>query len=1117
MQDCAAFQWGQSVSRTSRGSKRIDHMWISPELQFQLLGVEVQFDHWADHAAVVAKFRNWGTGMVSDEWYMPAAFAWPAEWTCQVQWDASQDTTVAYAHLWSQLETQASSWQALHGVRIRPLQCGRAQTLESKKQVHRLAPCRKGRVGEVQPSFMGVSLQHARYFKQLRRLQALKQQLSCEAASWNANENRHATWRAIRNAVGFPEGFGIWWHKHDLSPVLPEVLPVLCPSAEVVQKMFEIFQKFVGTYEGQLAQTRYRLAKQRRAENLNYVFQDCKAEPLPQADTLLDQVEVGIEEVREEDSSIVLVSPVQLLPDVPVVAGGKVLEVVHAEHDQLWVEDVTGVGPGMFVSQQRAIMDDQAILARFRDTWKPRWNKMSHVADGQWEQIFAFARRHFQPIQWVVAPWTTERFAAAVKRKKPKAAKGPDGVSQLDLVALPAQSHSAFVALFQAMEAGQPWPQQLATGFVTSLAKVETAQQVDSFRPVTVYSLLYRIWSSERAREALQNITRVVPSSVQGGVPGRQAKVIWYTEAQALELAHLHDSELNGLQMDIQKCFNAIPRMPPWCVLHQLGFPEHVLRAWVGFVSGQARRFRIRRSTGEAIFSLCGLPEGCALSVFGMVVIDWLLDVWLQQLTPSPSLQAFIDDWSVMFGDFRELGQVWESVLEFTRCLDLTLDLRKTKLWSTAAAARKQFREGELEVAYIARVLGAHQNYTKHSWNSILQKRLQTLPDVWTKLRASLAPYKAKHLAVRLMGWPRAFHACSVVHVGGGHYKKVRSGAMRGLRVERKGANPCLHLILSNLQGDPEAWVITQTFRDARELGGLERVEGFLALFSSDPSGLPANGPTAILADRVARLGWKVGGNGLVQDGLGTFSLLHTGWDEVYLRMSLGWGTVLQAAVGHRSSFEGIDQMDLFELHRALRKFGDLDLAFLRCHLDGTLYTQNGRAKFQAGVDDTCPWCQQKDGFYHRTWTCAHFADCRTHLSEDQRAIIPSLPACLSLHGWPVVLPEWKCLSQFLLSPTFVCQESPVHPAVSGGIIDLFVDGTAAWPREPKLRYAAWAVTCATGGPGTLPHQLVLGGHVSGLIQSAFRAELTAVVEAVRWALGRNLQVRLWSDCLAVV
>ena len=63
---------------------------------------------------------------------------------------------------------------------------------------------------------------------------------------------------------------------------------------------------------------------------------------------------------------------------------------------------------------------------------------MSHVADGQWEQIFAFARRHFQPIQWVVAPWTTERFAAAVKRKKPKAAKGPDGVSQLDLAALPA-------------------------------------------------------------------------------------------------------------------------------------------------------------------------------------------------------------------------------------------------------------------------------------------------------------------------------------------------------------------------------------------------------------------------------------------------------------------------------------------------------------------------------------------------------------------------------------------------------------------------------------------------------------------------------------------------------
>ena len=112
------------------------------------------------------------------------------------------------------------------------------------------------------------------------------------------------------------------------------------------------------------------------------------------------------------------------------------------------------------------------------------------------------------------------------------------------------------------------------------------------------------------------------------------------------------------------------------------------------------------------------------------------------------------------------------------------------------------------------------------------------------------------------------------------------------------------------------------------------------------------------------------------------------------------------------------------------------------------------------GVADKCPWCSEKDGFYHRAWTCAHFEGCRSHMAVQQRALVPSLPACLSVHGWPVQLPEWKVLSAFFLRPEFACQQAPVRPAVSGGkVVDVFVDGTAAWPKEPKLRYAAWAVT----------------------------------------------------------
>jgi ribonuclease HI len=82
-------------------------------------------------------------------------------------------------------------------------------------------------------------------------------------------------------------------------------------------------------------------------------------------------------------------------------------------------------------------------------------------------------------------------------------------------------------------------------------------------------------------------------------------------------------------------------------------------------------------------------------------------------------------------------------------------------------------------------------------------------------------------------------------------------------------------------------------------------------------------------------------------------------------------------------------------------------------------------------------------------------------------------------------------------------------------VINLFVDGTAAHPTEPKLRYAAWAVTRAQ--IGSLNNEVLLCGHVQGLVQTPFRAELTAMFAALQWAHQRRVRVRIWTDCQAVM
>ena len=942
--------------------------------------------------------------------------------------------------------------------------------------------------------------------------------LAKASLTWNGQLNRDETWQAIRNAAGFPGGFWPWWILQGLPHGSLPYLPLLCPSEDFVRDLFAAFQGFVTKYERDLARHRYQFATQRRANNIAHVFQDCRDDPPPTADCLIDRVAVGIEEVRNDDQSLVLVHPVTLLPDVPVVVDGKVLDVVTHHDDQLWVETVDGLQPGQWLTQERAVSSDADVLARFEAVWRCRWVKMSHVLPGQWDQICAFLERTVSPIQWSFAPWSVCRFQTAVRHKKRRAAKGPDGVSQPDLAALPVQACSALVQLYDAVESGASWPLQLACGFVSSLAKTSQPQGVDEFRPVVVYSLPYRVWSSERAKEAMHSVAVHLPNSVQGGVPARQAKTIWFELASALELAYLNGEGLHGLLMDIQKCFNNIPRYPLWFALALLDFPQPILRAWVSFVSGQVRRFRVRRSVGAPIQSTCGLPEGCALSVFGMAVVDWMLDWWLKGLEVAVDLRTFVDDWGVMFRDADAFHRIWTSLELFTSHMDLAIDMKKTRVWSTESDARRHFRQGTVVVTLAARNLGAHQNFSKPCHNAVLLARLEKMSEIWVRLRASQGPYKAKLAAIHMMAWPRALHGVTVVHLGECQFKPLRAGAMRALKANRKGANPFLHLASSAFQTDPEAWSILQTVRDVRELGSGDQFESLLGLFACSPDRLPANGPTAILVSRLRRLGWSVGGQGLVQDRFGTFSLLGVSWDELVLRLKLSWGSVLACEVAHRPTFNGLSDVDLPELHRSLQKFSPADQIYLRCHLDGTLFTQNAKAKFKPGVTSKCPWCPAQDGFHHRAWVCPFFAPCRAHLTAAQLAVLPGLPPCYVDHGWPLILPEWELFAGLLLQDDGLCRMSPVSPPCNGSsfLLEVFTDGTAAFPQDVKLRFAAWAVTVAAGC-GLMDNQILMGGHVQGLCQTAYRAELTAIVHVVTWAVKRRQQIRLWCDCQSVV
>ena len=118
------------------------------------------------------------------------------------------------------------------------------------------------------------------------------------------------------------------------------------------------------------------------------------------------------------------------------------------------------------------------------------------------------------------------------------------------------------------------------------------------------------------------------------------------------------------------------------------------------------------------------------------------------------------------------------------------------------------------------------------------------------------------------------------------------------------------------------------------------------------------------------------------------------------------------------------------------------------------------------------------------------------------------LPTCVKHH---LLIPklqdmvEWrKVLFQIEdNSNCFLCQppeNTPLH---------VFTDGSCTVPEHEPLRTASWGFLCANLG------ELVAAGHLQGPMQTIDRAELMALVSAVRWTQRNDICV--WCDSQSTV
>ena len=1121
IQTIALERWGCQIQCACKQRTRKDFLFLSPELQVQLASVHVTHDLWPDHAVLHGVFRSVVVAVPRTVWTPPKEFPWPPNFEVSPNCWPSADipVEVKYEQVWSAIENAAA--QACP--QTVPKRCfGRGRSSYTKTS--RLAtptPMKMSRKGDIVPLFAGHSWKYSCWFRQARRLQHFARHVS---KGPQAHQSDHASllWNAILHAKGFDGGFAHWFQNADVrAPNAPACCPVSPPDACNALGVSMTMLFAVRNLEKDLRAHCGQYARMRRLQNPMAIFQDLKEEAQCSADVFISTKSTKVDQISQGDLCIITQDPVEWDSSLPIYCGGKKLDVVRQDYDSIWVTCLDGIAADQVVTQQRFVGDPDQILQEFSQLWEARWLRHAAVPESQWDQILAFARVQLPRACHNWPSMTPIDLQTCIRHKKSRTSKWLDGVTIRDLRSLPISALNGFCNMFLEAECTAVWPPQVTAGRITAIPKNSNPGGPDEFRPITILGLLYRTWGTYHAKKALSALNAALPDGLHGSRPGCFAGQLWSKILWAIDHAHAHRFTLSGVAVDLTKAFNFLPRHVTAEALALLGIPFRVLRGWHGALKGMKRRFQLNQILGREIDGLTGYPEGDALSVLAMVGINCIFHAWMNHQSPLCMAVSYVDDWQLITCSATHMEGIISQLDRLVSLLDLHLDGKKSYLWSTCAATRKEFLDLPYATRTSARSLGAHIQMSRQHTNWSQMTRIEQMAPLWNKLQYSAAGYHMKVRALRMAAWPRGLHGIAATSVALQTFKDLRSAALRALNSTGAGVNAAVHLgLIENCLTDPHFWTIFTTLQCARMAAPHHEV---LANFRQIAQGTfrgPRNGITTTLANRVRKLGWSIATDGRVADRFGVFNFLTIGKAELMFRMHLAWPTVVASWVDHRSGFQGLAHADISDTRLWLRGLNLQSQGAFRKILNGAHITQDSKRhcdRSRPATTDQCIRCGCSDSRFHRFWICEAFAPVRDRLPDDMLRLVPSLPESLVSYGWslsPHTLKPWlqtlQAIPDVLPSQIDVC----LPP---GPWLHVFTDGSCEDQGNSYVRFASWGLVVAHLEVLDYTPCFTDAGHLPGILQSSYRAETFAVLRALHLAWVSSRAVHIWSDCSAVV
>ena len=769
-------------------------------------------------------------------------------------------------------------------------------------------------------------------------------------------------------------------------------------------------------------------------------------------------------------------------------------------------------GEGAVLEHVQTLSSSADIHREFVSAWKKRWQTQAAVDPATWSRILRFTEAFLPQFDISLPPLDLQSWQRAVRRFKPRAARGPCGWSKDDLINLSPSRTAELLQLLTQVEQGTlGWPSPLLVGFVCSLSKDNGKQDVQGFRPIVLYSIIYRCWAGLRSRQVLRALKKHLPPGLLGFVPGKEPAELWYAIQMQIEVSCQQGTELFGLSTDVVKAFNCLPRDPILAIARHVGIPQILLRPWEAFLSGMTRRFLIRGTVGDPIPSDSGFPEGCPLSPLAMLLADLALHHYASRFTPETRCLSFVDNLTCVANSLPSIARGLSMVTTFCESLRLQLDPAKTFLWSTQAKHRPALQVLGTVCTH-ARELGGFLSFGSTTRNKALTDRCRDLSSLWESLKQSKAPLHQKLMVLPLKCWAKALHGISGCPLPESQLAGLRTAATRALGIRPAGSSPQLRLTLSGrVDCDPGFFQLWTCVKDIRRMAA--KIPELLSLwrqFMHSFDGCFYQGPFSKLIQVLSPIGWRVLTPPWVRDHEGLEHDLLTCPTALIRRLlAHAWLQYVSHQHRHRKSMADMQGLDPALLASLSRKLSGLELARLRTLQSGAFITSAHHCKFGLSKTGLCSCCQVPETVQHKVCQCPLYQTARAGLEWAVDAW-DSFPSSFTNHLLPPAnpyLPRFQALLHELpdYTGTFLCQPLP------NVVQHLFTDGACTQHEVSGLRLAAWGVVHAG------LHQVLACGQVSGILQSAPRAELCAVLAAVRWTLECKTTSILWVDALHVV